>query len=517
MTKTVLDVMTWHAPRFVSDSSEFLDAGTNIALITCTLVGVLEVLGIIILLEFNTRKARLGDPNAAFNCVLPAYRPALVCLIPALTFELVILSLHMFLGFDPDNICYFFANYSCEEAMTFFFLMPAVTKRALRRSFFRALVWGLYCGFVAWVTSSVSGFGYTDRSARVDEIVLNMNITASGGVMKEGLDSYRAVLLFIEGPRLLFYCYVLRYLLKRRRDSILPYSFLQVLAALMNIAYVLILSFAAEITWLPLLPFAFVCFFILLKPWAIQAAFVLDSNYWRGISNPAQKRGLKVFLRMFSRHSSNLSPSRFDLGKHHEVDLWADEEKVDSILSRPLQKMLETNRKALVDFAFLDIEDVLLGQGAFAKVFRGRYKGNPVAIKIFLKQPEINAQSIRTFAEEARVALKLSHPNIVRFYGLCVRPPSVLLVFELCEEGNLFTVLRTRGQLEWRDRSTIKGWGLQVIVRRALEAARPIAYLHGPEVNFIHRDIKSLNYLVTHDGNCTFFLPYTFTHVIYMV
>lgn len=36
----------------------------------------------------------------------------------------------------------------------------------------------------------------------------------------------------------------------------------------------------------------------------------------------------------------------------------------------------------------------------------------------------------------------LEHPNVVRLEGICVLPPSICIVMELCQGGNLYEFLR---------------------------------------------------------------------------
>ena len=46
-------------------------------------------------------------------------------------------------------------------------------------------------------------------------------------------------------------------------------------------------------------------------------------------------------------------------------------------------------------------------------------------------------RQLQEAAQEARVLAKLKHRNIVEFIGICITPPDVCLVFELCELGDL--------------------------------------------------------------------------------
>jgi serine/threonine protein kinase len=94
---------------------------------------------------------------------------------------------------------------------------------------------------------------------------------------------------------------------------------------------------------------------------------------------------------------------------------------------------------------------------------------------------------IALYTRETTVTAQFKHPNIVKFYGICVQPPTIFLVFELAK-GNLRQLLKRRDQLDWSP---------SLMLRLALDVTKPIAYLH--KMGYIHRDIKSLNYLVMED------------------
>lgn len=80
----------------------------------------------------------------------------------------------------------------------------------------------------------------------------------------------------------------------------------------------------------------------------------------------------------------------------------------------------------------------------------------------------------------------LRHPNIVLFYGACVKYPDLALVLEFCERKSLMNLLADKSvPLSWMDKRRI-----------ALEIARGMNYLHSFQPPIIHRDLKSLNVLI---------------------
>ena len=97
----------------------------------------------------------------------------------------------------------------------------------------------------------------------------------------------------------------------------------------------------------------------------------------------------------------------------------------------------------------------------------------------------MNERSIRDFHGEVAMLKTLCHPNIVQFIGACCDP--ICLVTEYCHKGNLFDVLQNApSSLEW-----------SLVLKLATDAARGMAFLHAHKPVIIHRDLKSLNLLVS--------------------
>jgi hypothetical protein len=84
---------------------------------------------------------------------------------------------------------------------------------------------------------------------------------------------------------------------------------------------------------------------------------------------------------------------------------------------------------------------VLLGVGGMARIYRGRYDGRDVAIKLIFCM-ELCPSDVTAFASEANKMHQLrDHPNVIKLFGVCVRPPSLALVMEYAQFGSLHSVL----------------------------------------------------------------------------
>ncbi|XVF86094.1 hypothetical protein PTKIN_Ptkin18bG0013500 [Pterospermum kingtungense] len=126
-------------------------------------------------------------------------------------------------------------------------------------------------------------------------------------------------------------------------------------------------------------------------------------------------------------------------------------------------------------------------EGAYGRLFRGRYNGEDVAIKM-LERAENRPDLEKPFHQELSVLATLNHPNIVRFIGACRKPEVCCIVTEYAKGGSL------RQFLEKRKSGPMP---LKLTLKYALDVAKGMSYIHG--LGFIHRDLKSDNLLIAAD------------------
>ena len=72
-----------------------------------------------------------------------------------------------------------------------------------------------------------------------------------------------------------------------------------------------------------------------------------------------------------------------------------------------------------------DIElNTKIGEGGQAKVFKGVFRGNQVAVKV------MQNIDFKCFAHELVIIAYLEHPNIPKFYGIVIQQNIICLVFD---------------------------------------------------------------------------------------
>lgn len=116
-------------------------------------------------------------------------------------------------------------------------------------------------------------------------------------------------------------------------------------------------------------------------------------------------------------------------------------------LQRPDAKLQELpqgmEKRFLIDHAQLKLERKPVAAGGFAQVFRGKYRGQTVAVKVlhnFLTDTQgREAVYVERFKGEAEMMSKLYHPNIQGLLGVTVSP--FCLVTEFAPMGSLSDVI----------------------------------------------------------------------------
>ncbi|GAB5370012.1 hypothetical protein AAMO2058_001455800 [Amorphochlora amoebiformis] len=133
---------------------------------------------------------------------------------------------------------------------------------------------------------------------------------------------------------------------------------------------------------------------------------------------------------------------------------------------------------------------VVLGAGSYSRVYRGVFKGKSCAIKMMFT-PELTPDIIDNVCSEAALLGSLKHKNVVEIIGVCVYPPSVCMVMELCSKGSVFNLVHNKSRC-------LPVW---LVDKICLETATAVSFLHSHNPCIIHLDIKASNLLM--DSNYT--------------
>lgn len=128
-----------------------------------------------------------------------------------------------------------------------------------------------------------------------------------------------------------------------------------------------------------------------------------------------------------------------------------------------------------------------LGKGGFGEVYAGMFRDNPVAIKRLLMGRNSDPKALEEFRKEIDVLSSVHSPNIVLFMGACLDPDNMCIVTELVPRGSLFGILH---DYSIKLRSATK-------LKMAIDVARGMSFLHLHRPPIMHRDLKTLNLLVT--------------------
>ncbi len=129
-----------------------------------------------------------------------------------------------------------------------------------------------------------------------------------------------------------------------------------------------------------------------------------------------------------------------------------------------------------------------IGEGGFGAVFLGKWNGQDVAVKKLLSK-SLTEKSKEEFKRETKIWSKLRHPNIAQLYGICLPPAPYCMIMPYKKQGSLYSVLQKSKELTWDTKK-----------RLAIDIISALHYLH--EKNILHRDLKSLNVLVSQEeGN----------------
>eukprot|EP01125_Pyxidicula_operculata_P017437 TRINITY_DN610_c0_g1_i1.p1 TRINITY_DN610_c0_g1~~TRINITY_DN610_c0_g1_i1.p1 ORF type:complete len:1379 (-),score=333.22 TRINITY_DN610_c0_g1_i1:172-4308(-) len=151
----------------------------------------------------------------------------------------------------------------------------------------------------------------------------------------------------------------------------------------------------------------------------------------------------------------------------------------------------------------IDAHDVIflseLGQGTSAKVYKGTYENMTVAIKVM--EFSLGSKQIVDLKKELEIMLSIRSEHILYLYGIIIQP-RLSLVIEYCAKKSLYHALSDEAPAETNINtdgpSNSIDWAL--LLNWFKQSVQGILVLHKFKPQIVHRDIKSLNLLITSDN-----------------
>jgi len=205
-------------------------------------------------------------------------------------------------------------------------------------------------------------------------------------------------------------------------------------------------------------------------------------------------QSLKLFAAF--KEITDTDPSKEEGAAHTEDDKDA---VVDPAKQRQLLDDMINKGEWKIDESALEFLQ-LLGTGSAGDVYKGRYTVNiteggktqkvtiPVAIKIL----KLTAgKELDAFQLEFKVISAIQSPYIVKLYG-AVPSEKLKMVMEICTRGSLYGLLNSQ---QWHI-----GWDEFFIFAEQMFRGLIVIHTHKPQI--LHRDLKSLNVLVSEDWIC---------------
>ena len=145
-----------------------------------------------------------------------------------------------------------------------------------------------------------------------------------------------------------------------------------------------------------------------------------------------------------------------------------------------------------------------IGSGGMADVFLAHSKGEAgfeklVALKVMHPHLARNQRAVDHFLDEARLAARVHHPNVVAIQDLGKVGNDYLIAMEYVEGLDLEKIL-TVARAGERPVPINVGLGIMCKICDGLHAAHTATSPDGTPMGIIHRDVKSANVLVSRQG-----------------
>jgi serine/threonine protein kinase len=160
---------------------------------------------------------------------------------------------------------------------------------------------------------------------------------------------------------------------------------------------------------------------------------------------------------------------------------------INSTVERFVDKETGQSRMFMPDELMREFPHI--AKGTFGVVFKGKIKGYDKTVVI--KDMEVhNSRNVEDWKREIQIMSQNRCPYVVDVLGYCASGKILTIVMEFMENGSLYNVLHVKHD----------PLSLLQRMRMARHCALGLAHLHSKGV--LHRDIKSMNILVSSDFSC---------------
>jgi len=241
------------------------------------------------------------------------------------------------------------------------------------------------------------------------------------------------------------------------------------------------------------------------RSWIVQKGGVVEQKYGAALS-VEDPNGEKFLWDIdeegkLKSHDVRVLKRSLEEVSHKSLD---QEQRLNSLLSKLQPKkngaesqsisieelMRRSQAVPMVEFKDLQFSVAEeLGKGAGGVVYKVKWFATDVAVKQLRNIRDISPIAQAELIREANVMVQLRHPNIIQFFGItCDKGGVFSLVMEYMEKGSLYDILHNR-------KEELTAPSLHIKLYKDMISG--LAYLHSNKI--LHRDLKSLNVLVTKD------------------
>lgn len=223
-----------------------------------------------------------------------------------------------------------------------------------------------------------------------------------------------------------------------------------------------------------------------------ETKLTLNEKTWAELIALCQERGLStegdkdILIQLLLDWKQNTRPVPAPSTPRLFSTDESNSQRHDKISSVYLSTLFVDDDTTEIKYEELEV-NAKLGSGGFKDCYAGKYKGAPVAIGE-LRVVNFNESDIKETKHEINVLKQLRHENIIQFIGVSSNSKHLCIVTELCENGDLFDYMRKAPKPSLTQ---------QIMFMH--DIALGVTYLHTRRPSIIHRDLKSMNILISAD------------------